>query len=363
MNARSTPRRAILPKTLETEALGTSKNLHACEFVAVVPKPRDSSVMARPLRLEFPGAIYHVTSRGNEQRKIFRSDDDRSMFLQFLGIAAVRFRWSITAWVLMSNHFHLVVRTRDANLSRGMQWLNGRYAGWFNKKHNRCGHLFQGRFKSFVIDEHSYFTEVLRYVVLNPVRARLVPEPAIYKWSSFRATAGIDAPPAWLDVPSVHSLFADDSVSATKLYQEFVLTRVTSQERLWTSLINGMYLGSDAWAKEMRKIVESRIRSTDHPLEQRSVGRPTAQDVIAAVARTAGASVDDIRTRRSSVLRSLVAWIAWHEGLVTLRTIAASLRLRSEGYVAELIKRCEGALATDALLRKRLDLAVALLRN
>src|SRR5215213_10044013 len=108
--------------------------------------------MARPLRIEFPGALYHVTSRGNERRRIFRSDRDRKQFVEFLGRAAKRFGWSITAWVLMTNHFHIVIRTPQPNLSRGMQWLNGSYADWFNRRYERSGHLFAGRFKAFLID-------------------------------------------------------------------------------------------------------------------------------------------------------------------------------------------------------------------
>jgi putative transposase len=149
--------------------------------------------MARPLRIEFPGAVYHVTSRGNEKRRIFKNDRDRKAFLDFLAETAKRFGWSITAWVLMTNHFHLVLQTPEPNLSRGMHWLNGSYAGWFNHEHKRWGHLFGGRFKAFLVEKEAYFTEVLRYVVLNPVRAGLATAPEKYRWSSYRSTAGLDA--------------------------------------------------------------------------------------------------------------------------------------------------------------------------
>ena len=163
--------------------------------------------MARPLRIEFSGAVYHVTSRGNECRAIFRSDRDRKTFLRLLGETARRFRWSVTAYVLMTNHFHLVVQTPEPNLSRGMQWLNGRYAGWFNDVHHRAGHLFQGRFHSFLIEKETYLAEVLRYVVLNPVRARMVDRPEQYRWSSYRATAGLESAPDWLDRTAALQMF------------------------------------------------------------------------------------------------------------------------------------------------------------
>ena len=115
--------------------------------------------MARPLRLEFSGAVYHLTSRGNEQRPIFRSNADRLAFLRFLAIAVKRFGWSVTAYVLMTNHFHLVVQTPEPNLSKGMHWLNGKYAGWFNKKYKRWGHLFGGRFKAKLVEKETYFQD------------------------------------------------------------------------------------------------------------------------------------------------------------------------------------------------------------
>jgi len=318
--------------------------------------------MARPLRLEFPGAVYHVTSRGNEQRRIFKSDGDRKAFLRFLGQTAKRFGWSITAWVLMTNHFHLVIQTPEPNLSRGMHWLNGSYAGWFNHRYKRWGHLFGGRFKAFLIDKETYFTEVLRYVVLNPVRAGLTSRPEAYRWSSYRATAGLESAPEWFDTSAALAPFAPNTELAQADYREFVAARIGSDERLWDKVINGMYLGSEGWSKTMRRVVEMKPRSTDHPKTQRAVGRPKMHEVVAAVARAAGVAASTIRKVRGGCLRQLVAWIGWHEGLVTLRTIAASSRLRSEGHISGLIRRCEREFATDATLLGYLDQAVAVVR-
>ena len=319
--------------------------------------------MARQLRIEFPGAVHHVTSRGNEQRAIFRKNDDRRMFLTLLGQAVKRFGWSLTAWVLMTNHFHLVVQTPEANLSKGMQWLNGKYAGWFNRQHKRSGHLFQGRFKSFLIEKETYLREVLRYVVLNPVRAKMAELPEQYKWSSYRATAGLETAEPWLDVSSVHALFDADPAAAQAIYQEFVTAKVTSSERLWDQVINGMYLGSGVWAKRMRAMVESKLRSTDHPKEQRKIGRPRMDQIVTTVARVTGSDADDLRTMRGGPLRRLIAWLGWHEGLVTLGSIAASLVLRSEGHVSGMIRRCEKEFGDDEVLLEQLDLATAALRR
>ena len=316
--------------------------------------------MARPIRIEFPGATYHLTSRGNERRDIFYDDDDRVAFLGFLGDVARRLSWSIAAWVLMTNHFHLVVQTPQPNLSKGMQWLNGTYAAWFNRRHKRSGHLFQGRFKAFLIQKDAYFTDVCRYVVLNPVRAHMVGHPADYLWSSYLGTAGIGDPDQWLDLTAALDPFGGRGEMAQLRYRQFVLDRIGSEDLLWQNLIHGVYLGTEEWAaSEMRGQVESKLRSTDHPKTQRAIGRPKMHQIIAAVANAAGCTAEAIRTMRGDPLRSLTAWIGWHEGWITLRSIAASLRLRSEGHISNLIRRCEHMLASNSVLLGYLDTVLA----
>ena len=318
--------------------------------------------MARPLRTDFPGAVHHVTSRGNERRDIFYDDTDREMFLSFLGTAVRRFGWSLTAFVLMTNHFHLVIQTPEGNLSRGMHWLNGKYAGWFNRRHKRWGHLFGGRFKAILVEKETYFTNVLRYVVLNPVGAGMVERPEDYRWSSYRSTAGLEKAPEWLDIRAALDPFAPDAAVAVRYYREFVAEKIGADERLWDQLVNGIYLGSEAWTKRMRKLVESKPRSTDHTAAHRGVGRPKMARVIEAVAQVAGTTATVIRHTRGGSLRQLAAWIGWNEGWQTLRSIAASLRLRSEGHISNLIQRCEGAFGRDPSLLAQLDDALALLR-
>ncbi len=318
--------------------------------------------MARPLRIEFSDALYHVTCRGNEQRAIFRSDRDRKAFLGFLAEAVQRFGWSVTAWVLMTNHFHLVVQTPQPNLSKGMHWFNSAFVGWFNRVHKRSGHLYQGRFKALLIEKEAYFAEVLRYVVLNPVRAHMVERPENYKWSSYRATAGLDAAPDWLDLASVLPLFHQERESAQADYREFVCAKIDGEDCLWDKLTNRIFLGTETWTKEMRKIVETKPRSTDHPRAQRAVGRPKMHAIVEAVAKAAGTNAVSIRDTRGSVLRRLTAWIAWHEGLITLRSIAAGLRLRSEGHISNLIRRCDREFGLSETLLGYLDAALVTIR-
>jgi len=318
--------------------------------------------MARPLRIEFPDALYHVTSRGNERRPIFRTNRDRKAFLDFLGQAARRFGWHITAYVLMTNHFHLVIQTPKPNLSLGMQWFNGTYVGWFNRIHKRCGHLYQGRFKARLVEKEAYFAEVLRYVVLNPVRAHMVDRPEDYKWSSYRASAGYEDAPEWFDLKSLLEFFHPDLSEARANYKDFVCARVDGEECLWSKLTNQIFLGTEDWIRNMRKLVETKPRSTDHPRAQRTVGRPRMHQIVEAVGRAAGLSAAWIRETRGNALRRVAAWIGWYEGLITLRSIAAGLRLRSEGHISNLIRRCDREFGSSKDLLGYLDAALVTLR-
>jgi len=146
--------------------------------------------MARPVRIEFPGALYHITSRGDRREDIYLGDGDRRLFLALLAEVCERFNWSGHAYCLMSNHYHLLIETPDGNLSKGMRQLNGVYTQRFNDVHGRCGHVFQGRYKAIIVEKDAYLQEVARYIVLNPVRARMVGDPQDWPWSSYRATTG-----------------------------------------------------------------------------------------------------------------------------------------------------------------------------
>ena len=146
--------------------------------------------MARPLRIEFDGAVYHVTSRGKERKAVFKDDRDRALFLTTLAQVDQRFHWICHAYCLMDNHYHLVIETADANLSKGMRQLNGVYTQAFNRLHRRVGHLFQGRFKGILVQKESHFLEVCRYLVINPVGAKLIAQARQWPWSSYQATAG-----------------------------------------------------------------------------------------------------------------------------------------------------------------------------
>ena len=160
--------------------------------------------MARPLRIEFPGAVYHVTSRGDRREPIFVDDEDRQGLLEVVAQALSRFDAEALSYCLMGNHYHFVLHTRQANLSLLMRHINGVYTQSFNRRHDKVGHLFQGRFKAILVDRDAYLLEVCRYVDLNPVRARLVRKPEAWAWSSYRAHVGQTPAPAWLDTEGLH---------------------------------------------------------------------------------------------------------------------------------------------------------------
>ncbi len=202
--------------------------------------------MARPLRLEFPHAVYHVTSRGNARQKIVRGDSDRQAFLSALAQVVDRFDWRCYAYCLMDNHYHLLIETPKPNLSLGMRQLNGPYTQAFNRRHRRVGHLFQGRFKAILVEKEAYLLELCRYVVLNPVRAKLVRHPKRWKWSSYRATAGQATVPEFLTVDWVWEQFGVRRPTAQQRYQDFVRMGM-GDESPWEELRGQMYLGSDTF--------------------------------------------------------------------------------------------------------------------
>jgi REP element-mobilizing transposase RayT len=178
--------------------------------------------MPRSLRIEFPGALYHVTSRGNNQARIFWDDADRLTFLGLLGAVVARDRFELHAYCLMGNHYHAVLRTPEGNLARGMQRLNSAFAQHANSRHPRSGHLFQGRYDSRLVEEEPYLLQLARYVVLNPVRAGLVATPAAWRWSSYRATAGLELAPAFLTTSWLLEQFGADEGRARQRYRVFV---------------------------------------------------------------------------------------------------------------------------------------------
>jgi len=230
--------------------------------------------MARPLRLEFPDAIYHVTSRGNARNAVFLDDEDRELFFVCLGEVVVRFGWLCHAYCLMDNHYHLLIETPEGNLSLGMRQLNGIYTQRFNRRHGRVGHLFQGRFKAIVVDRDSYLLELCRYVVLNPIRAAIVKHIEQYPWSSYPATMGLTACPGWLNTDWLLSHFGKHRAVAQRHYADFVAEGVGLLSP-WSAVRGQSLLGSEAFVEKMRPLLENAAELKEIPRTQRLLHRPS----------------------------------------------------------------------------------------
>jgi len=259
--------------------------------------------MARPLRLEFAGALYHVTSRGDRREAIYDSDSDRQLFLDVVGAVWERFNWQVHAYCLMTNHYHLLVETPDGNLSKGMRQLNGVYTQRFNRICGRTGHVFQGRYKAILIQKEVYLLEVARYVVLNPVRARMVRTPAEWPWSSYRAMCGEVQVPQWLETSVILSAFSDIEATAVDSYVDFV-AQGARQPSPWEHLRNQVFLGSEAFVESMQRKVprnrnlsevpQARQRPVAQPLAVYARENPTRDEAILAAYQSGGYTLRDI---------------------------------------------------------------------
>jgi len=232
--------------------------------------------MARPLRIEFPGALYHVTSRGDRQEAIFVDDDDRHLFLRTLDEVVGRFDWLCHAYCLMTNHYHLLVETPEPNLSRGMRHLNGVFTQASNRRHDRGGHVFQGRFKSILVDRDGYLLELTRYIVLNPVRGGMVACPGDWPWSSYRATSGKVPCPRWLCADRVLAQFSPRRTLAQRRYVRFVAA-AGNDAKVWSGLRQQIYLGDDEFVARAQR--DSRVRG-DRLTIPRAQRRPPAQTLV-----------------------------------------------------------------------------------
>ena len=236
--------------------------------------------MARPLRVEFNGALYHVTSRGNARQKIFFNDADRRAFLKNLAYCLALHNVILHAYCLMGNHYHLFVETPDGNLSEFMRDVNGNYSQWFNFVHKRVGHLFQGRYKAFVIDGDSYLFEIARYIVLNPVRAGLVAHPRDWKWSSYNATAGHVQSPDWLTVDWILGTFSKNRKEAQRQYRAHVKEGINGDSP-FDNLREGVILGDQQfvdWIWSTQTNGSEEIKEI--PRAERIVGRPSLETLF-----------------------------------------------------------------------------------
>lgn len=279
--------------------------------------------MSRPLRLEYEGALYHVTSRGDRRGTVFATDADRAFFVTLLSRVVGRFGWRVHAWCEMTNHYHLLVETPRATLSNGMRMLNGHYANAFNRRNDRVGHVFQGRYTAILVEREPHLLELCRYVVLNPVRARMVETADRWAWSSYRSTAGLCEAPPWFQPDAVLSLFGSAQRSAQARYRRFVAAGDGAPSP-WASLRNGWILGSDAFVKRHIEEAKASNRLEEVPREARR-GQP----------RALAAFVEATSSRDAAIAA------AYESGDYTLKEIGAHFGLHYS-RVSRIVKTMRG---------------------
>jgi len=224
--------------------------------------------MARPLRIEFEGALYHVMARGNARGEIFLDDDDREGFVDNLGRVCARFGWRVWAWCLMNNHYHLLIETLRPTLSKGMREVNGVYTQRFNRRHGRVGHVLQGRYKALLVQKDTHLLELSRYVVLNPVKAGIADTAGDWAWSSYRALMGKAGAPEWLAVSETLQLFHDQRGPARLAFARFVAEGIDADDP-YDQMPRAGFLGEEAFIEKVLDKLENQPISAEVPKKLR----------------------------------------------------------------------------------------------
>jgi putative transposase len=300
--------------------------------------------MARPLRIEFAHALYHVTSRGNDRQKVFRDERDYLRRLDWLRRTVETYGWQVHAFALMPNHDHLFVETPQANLSAGMHYFNGSYTGYFNRRHRHVGHLFQGRFKAVLIENEGHYWEVSRYIHLNPVRAALAERPEQWAWSSYPGYHRPRLRLPWVTYERVLREFGRDSALAARRYRRFVLEGLHAKlDSPLDRAVHGLLLGTDAFVARMQELIRPRPSDPGVPTLGRLRSRPPLDRTIAAVAEAFHADASRwIRGRRDdAIARSAAAWLARCRFGYPAKTVAEALGYRGASSVTQALRRVE----------------------
>ncbi len=282
--------------------------------------------MARPVRLEFSNAIYHVTTRGGDGGDIFVDDEDRKLFLSVLEEVVSRTGWIVHAYVLMDNHYHLLIETPKPNLSRGMRQLNGVYTQRFNILHASGGPVFQGRFKAILVERESFLLDLCRYIVLNPVRLKAVKNISRYRWSSYRATAGEVQAPAWLSTSWILQHFGKSTSVSQRKYAEFVQAGIGLPSQL-SRVKAQIFLGGAAFVKKMKLRL---LNGVSGKSEKNRAKRPGLHTLF------------PMAVRKNKSLRNQAVERAYHEYAYTMADIAEAADIHFS-TVSKVIKTGEQA--------------------
>lgn len=247
--------------------------------------------MARSLRIEYPGAFYHVIQRGIERKTIFASDSDKEKFLSYLDSAHIGYSAIVHTYILMNNHYHIILETPRSNLSKIMHYLNTSYAAYFNTKRKRVGPLYQGRFKAILVQQDEYLHHLSRYIHLNPLRVNIAKAPEEYPWSSFRYFISKDKQPRWLNINFILSMFDNSISKAKRLYKQFVLDGIGKEKDIIkTNMKKGFILGSEDFFESIKEKFIDTKEDPEIPIlkELKYKKEPSLEDIKYIVQRNVG---------------------------------------------------------------------------
>ena len=320
--------------------------------------------MGRAWRIEFEGALYHILSRGNEKKDIFYDDQDRQLFLKSIGEMSDRFEINVFAYVLMGNHYHLLLKTNRANLSKSMQWFGLTYTRRFNLRHFRSGHLFQGRFKSIIVQNDAYLMRLSCYIHRNPLRADIVKRLADYRWSSYNAYAYGDKTPEWLITKPIFSQFKGKNQH--KSYREKVQRYAKEEKKLWEDFYHGMIIGSKQFVDRIRSVYLPEKLHKEIP-QQRDLAKgidPIAK--LKEAARKLDCDLDYFRrapriTKADRGDRDLLVLSVWKTGVLTNYKIGHLFGM-TYSSVSHIVRTVTLRMEQDNNLKERFDQVYSLFK-
>jgi putative transposase len=308
--------------------------------------------MARPLRIQYPGAVYHVMNRGGSRQKVFLDKQDYEAFLNTIGEVHDRWAVEVFAYCLMGNHYHVCLRTPEGNLTRVMQHLDGLYTQRFNRHHRRDGALFRGRYKAIVVDKDNYLAQVVRYIHLNPLGAGLVREPESYMWSSHRLYLRPNERPKWLRIEDVM-----DEFNSPIRFHEFVLEgNDKALEDFYKKGRQSPVLGDEEFRE--RLIEKPILADREHPRHERAAVRPSADQVLKALAKRYGLRVEDLmkgKRGKDNEPRKVGMYLVKELCDLKLKEIAERFGTGSYGAVGWACHGVTSRMQADAKFRDRVD--------
>ncbi|MCG9968460.1 transposase [Pelotomaculum terephthalicicum JT] len=296
--------------------------------------------MARPLRLEYEGAMYHITARGNERKKIFFMPDDYEKFKDYLKAAKQKYGIIIHSYVLMSNHYHLILETPDGNLSKVMHNINSSYSTYLNIRRKRSGHLFQGRYKAILVDKDNYLIELSRYIHLNPVRAGIVKQPEDYEYSSYRVFAA-GKEDEIVDQNTILNMIADQMETGRNQYCKYVNSGISEEiKNPFEAVYGGLVMGGEIFIKEaLRQLKDCNLEKDDISYRKELKSTCNIEEIIERTAKLLKVSIEDIKESKIPQYRKIAIYFAKKNTGATNKEIGSYFKGLSYSGVAKTNER------------------------